>query len=257
MVKVRFEHGQSERIEALELKTIEGIEFRTDAGVVLSRLGLGREMEAEIAPLVEEALKAARPRACCAVAAIEERGERTVSVAGQTFNSHILRVNVEQCSEVGLFVATCGRELEAWAESHEDMLQRWCAEELCQLALHAAVTAVETHLDSFLPGAHHATMNPGSLEDWPIQQQAVFFRALGEVEPAVGVTLTPSFLMRPRKSVSGLRFGAETAYSNCRLCPRLDCPGRRAAYDEMEYERRYGRAGAGAMVCPGGGGRND
>jgi hypothetical protein len=241
----------------LELTILDGIEFRTDADTVLARLGLESGMRAEIAPLVDEALKVARPRACFAAAPVEERGEDSVRVAGQTFNSHILRVNVGESSEVGLFVATCGRELEAWAESHEDMLLRWCAEELCQLALHAAVIVVEERLDSLLPGPRHATMNPGSLEDWPIQQQALFFRALGDVEAAVGVTLTPSFLMRPRKSVSGLRFGTETDYSNCRLCPRQDCPGRRAAYDEMEYERRYGRSGAGAAVCPGGGSRND
>jgi len=239
----------------LELTILEGIEFRTDVDTVLARLGLDNGMRTEIAPLVDAALETARPRACFAVTPVEECGDEWVRICGQVFSSRILSVNVGQSGQVGLFVATCGRELEAWAESHEDMLLRWCAEELCQLALHAAVTVVEERLDSSVPGPNHATMNPGSLTDWPIQQQALFFSALGDVERAVGVTLTPSFLMRPRKSVSGLRFGTETDYSNCRLCSREDCPGRRAAYDEMEYERRYGRAGAGAAACAGPGKR--
>ncbi len=233
----------------VELTILDRVPFSTDADKVLARLGLESGMRGEIVPLVSAALERACPRACFAVVAVGEREGDSVRIAGQAFKSHILTTNLARSGSVGLFVATCGRELEAWAESYPDMLLRWCAEELCQLALHAAVSAVEEHLDSLIDGPRHATMNPGSLPDWPLEQQAVLFNALGTVEQAVGVSLTPSFLMRPRKSVSGLRFGTESAFSNCRLCPRLDCPGRRAPYDEMEYDRRYGRVDPGAPAC--------
>jgi hypothetical protein len=55
----------------------------------------------------------------------------------------------------------------------------------------------------------------------------------------VGVRLTDSCLMMPTKSVSGIRFPTETSFESCQLCPRDDCPGRRAPYDSGLYDRRY------------------
>jgi hypothetical protein len=53
------------------------------------------------------------------------------------------------------------------------------------------------------------------------------------------VTLTDSFLMVPTKSVSGIVFPTEVSFESCRLCPRSDCPGRRAKYDPNLWEQRY------------------
>jgi len=47
----------------------------------------------------------------------------------------------------------------------------------------------------------------------------------------VGIELTESLLMVPQKSVSGVRFANAHDYVNCRLCPRENCPNRRAPRD--------------------------
>ncbi|MBE0616995.1 MAG: hypothetical protein IH608_03570 [Proteobacteria bacterium] len=47
----------------------------------------------------------------------------------------------------------------------------------------------------------------------------------------MGVRLTDSFLMIPRKSLSGLIFPSERPFVSCRLCDRRDCPGRQVPYD--------------------------
>jgi hypothetical protein len=74
-------------------------------------------------------------------------------------------------------------------------------------------------------------MSPGSLEDWPIQEQAALFNLLGDTESELGVRLSDSLLMIPRKSISGIFFPAEGSFESCRLCPRRNCQGRRAAHD--------------------------
>ena len=84
-------------------------------------------------------------------------------------------------------------------------------------------------------------MNPGSLADWPLEQQAELFEVLGDVRGAVGVELTESCLMIPIKSVSGIRFSTEVQFENCQLCPRDVCPGRRAPYDPELHERKYSK----------------
>ncbi len=58
-------------------------------------------------------------------------------------------------------------------------------------------------------------------------------------DAAIGVELTPSFLMVPNKSVSGLRFPTEENWASCMLCPRPDCPNRRAPHDPELFERKY------------------
>jgi hypothetical protein len=74
-------------------------------------------------------------------------------------------------------------------------------------------------------------MSPGSLEDWPISEQPKLFSLFGDTERSVGVKLTDSLLMIPRKSISGILFPSEEGFVSCRLCPRENCPSRKALYD--------------------------
>jgi hypothetical protein len=82
-------------------------------------------------------------------------------------------------------------------------------------------------------------MDPGSLEDWPIAEQAPLFALLGDTEGRLGVRLTDSLLMVPRKSISGILFPSEESFTSCRLCPRNPCQGRRVDY-EPELRRSFG-----------------
>ena len=87
-----------------------------------------------------------------------------------------------------------------------------------------------------------ARLGPGSLKAWPLHEQKPLFSIIGNVESAVGVTLNKSFLMTPRKSSSGIYFPTEIPFEACQLCPREDCPSRRAPYDEAEsraYEEMH------------------
>jgi hypothetical protein len=234
----------------MELTVLDNIALDLDSAAVLKRLkmegmdGLGQE----VAVLVGQALEVGRPRACCGVAGIGELGRDYAVLDGERFTSRILRVNLGGNTRAAFFVATCGRELERWAESQEDFLLRFCAEEICELALRSAAAALEKHLETRLGGPYVATMNPGSLPDWPLTQQTQLFRALGDVRSAVGVELTESFLMRPRKSLSGIGFATPEPYSNCQLCPREDCPGRRMPFDSMKYSAKYAEPSVGGAL---------
>jgi hypothetical protein len=82
-------------------------------------------------------------------------------------------------------------------------------------------------------------MSPGSLSDWPIEQQRPFFSLFDDVEEAIGVKLAKNLLMIPQKSISGIYFPTEVSFYSCQLCPRERCPSRQAGYDEKlarEYE---------------------
>jgi hypothetical protein len=139
-------------------------------------------------------------------------------------------------------IATCGMELEEWSRGFDDLLERYWADIIKELALVSASSALNANIQThYLPG-NTAVMNPGSLQDWPISEQKPFFQLLGEAPAAVGVTLSSTYLMTPAKSVTGLSFTTDTTYVNCELCPRETCPNRRAPYNEALYQERYGLA---------------
>ena len=185
----------------------------------------------EFARLVEAALAIGRPRAYYRMAYVEERGEDYVVIDGVRFSSRILRMNLDKPNHVFVYVATCGQELEAWACGYSDLLPRFWADAISEAILRVASQALADHLaERYQPG-RTSHMNPGSLKDWPIAEQVPLFNLLGDVRGAIGVYLTESLLMLPRKSVSGIEFPTEASFASCQLCPRDICPGRRAPYD--------------------------
>jgi hypothetical protein len=83
-------------------------------------------------------------------------------------------------------------------------------------------------------------MNPGSLTDWPLDEQRQLFDLLGDTQELAGVCLTESLLMLPTKSVSGILFETESRFESCQLCPRVRCRARGAPYEPGLMESKYG-----------------
>ena len=182
--------------------------------------------------LFETALTIGRPKAYYRMAYVEAKEEDQVVIDGVHFTSRILRMNLEPVHHVFAYVATCGMELETWAAGIDNLLLRFWADALSEAALRVASEALLAHLAERYQATRTASMNPGSLADWPLAQQIPLFNLLGDVRGATGVYLTDSLLMLPRKSVSGIEYPTESGFASCQLCPRDRCPGRRAAYDE-------------------------
>ncbi len=209
----------------------DDISFTPDEETVLSHLGPAASGSAEdIRALVVDARRAARPRAVCRPCAVSPEGCRIV-IGGQSFESSLLLENLKDVPVAYPFVVTCGREIAEWAGGMTDPLLRFWADGISELAMQAARTSLMDHLRSAHGLGKASTMNPGSLAEWPLSQQVPLFRAIGDVEDLIGVTLTESFLMLPVKSVSGIRFPSKTNYENCMLCPREPCARRRAPYN--------------------------
>jgi hypothetical protein len=176
--------------------------------------------------ILELALKAqeiAKPKGLIKTSFIESKANDCVIIDGIEFKSRVLRVNLEEVHRVFPFVVTCGHELDLWSREITDIFESYVADVIKEMILYSA----------------SANMNPGSLPDWPINEQRSLFQLLGRVKELIGVELTESFLLIPVKSISGIRFPKEGTYENCQLCPREKCPGRKAPYDSDLYEQKY------------------
>ncbi len=193
----------------------------------------------ELTQVLDTARAIARPKAMYRLAYVDEKTPDAVSIEGVTLTSRVLRVNLEAAHRVFAYVATCGMELQSWGDSLDDILHRYWADAIKELALAAAIQALTHHLSTCYELGRTATMAPGSLADWPLREQRPLFRILGDPHAAIGVELTDSFLMIPNKTVSGIRFPTEERFESCQLCPRENCPGRRAAFEPDLYDRKY------------------
>jgi hypothetical protein len=221
--------------------TLNNIHFQPDMDALAESLRIKKNSHYldDLKAMVSEAQTIARPKAFYRVAPIEDRGEEFVIVDGVQLTSRVLRVNLSQTQRVFLFAATGGVELDAWAAAIDDMLYNYYATVIAETGLRQAIHTLYCHInDNFQPG-HTASMHPGSLADWPIQQQKPLFDLLGNVTAATGINLLDSYIMHPTKSVSGIRFATDDEFSSCMLCPLQGCPSRKAPYDESLYEKKY------------------
>ena len=198
-----------------------------------------------VTELVRQSGEVAKPKALCRVSYVDSRNDSAVVIAGRTFTSHVLRQNLDGVERVFPFVATCGTELERLLRDRSDIMAAYCLDTVMMLAVNAARRHVQEFIRRTFSLGQVSRMAPGSLQDWPLEQQGPLFDLLGDVEGLIGVRLTERYLMTPVKSVSGIFFPAEVRFESCQLCSRTNCPGRRAPYDPAACAK-YGLKSAGA-----------
>ena len=215
------------------MEVLDLIPVILDPGEIATRLRFdpmraGFESLDELVALAQALI---RPCAVYEVAYTGAKGEGTVDVAGVTFHSPVLRKNLDGANKVFPYIITVGPELERAASAQDDLLKQYYLEETANIALESAADWLSGQLEARYGVTGLANMSPGSLEDWPITEQTKLFSIFGDTEKAVGVRLTDSMLMLPRKSISGILFPSEEGFVACQLCEREHCPGRKAAFD--------------------------
>jgi hypothetical protein len=208
-----------------------------DADSVARRLrGTRHELVQRLLASVQNVL---RPKAAFRTAYVAEKAEDGVVIDSVSFRSRVLRRNLEGIGRVFPFVMTVGEAFDRTMDQTGELLEKYLLDEIGNLALREARRQFEDHLRRTFALEKISCMTPGALEDWPIEEQKNLFSLLPGVESMLGVRLTESLLMIPRKSVSGIYFPTEVAFSSCQLCPRERCDNRKAGYDEAKA-REYG-----------------
>jgi hypothetical protein len=222
------------------LHVIDPIPVTLNAEKVAQRLHLDRTGEGHRAQeLVDFAQPLIRAVAAYRVCYIDSKDEGGVAIEGIPFRSRVLRKNLESVGRVFLSVVTVGKGLEEKARGTEDLLEKYYLDAIANMALHKARQYFQEHLETRFALGDVSFMSPGSLEDWPLEEQKTLFSTLGDVEGSVGVRLTDNMLMIPTKSVSGIYFPTDIPFYSCQLCPREKCQGRRAKYDK-KLAQEYG-----------------
>ena len=181
--------------------------------------------------LAQSAQAYMKPQALYRVCYIDEKNSPSITIQGIRFTSKILVKNLMELERVFPYVVTIGKEFGEYLDAEGDMLKNFYLDVIANVVLGTARRYLEKYLQKRYGLTGMSFMSPGSLADWPVDQQRPLFALFGNGETPIGVSLNDSCLMLPAKSVSGIYFPTEVHFSNCQLCDREKCPGRKAAYD--------------------------
>jgi hypothetical protein len=214
------------------MPVLDDIAIKLDFEAVRRRLHLKRDEDIQFArQIVDSAQPLIEPAVLYKIAYIEEKLAEDVIVEGFRFSSQVLRKNLEKTGRVFPFVVTIGEKFGEKLEATDDLLEKYYLDTIGNVALNQVRKALNNHIKDTFALKKTAFMAPGSLPNWPIQQQKPLFELLGNVRTAIGVKLTDTYLMLPAKSVSGIYFPTQTSFFSCQLCPRERCESRKAKYN--------------------------
>ncbi|UCG04959.1 MAG: hypothetical protein JSV83_13615 [Desulfobacterales bacterium] len=222
------------------MEILENIPVEINITEIKRRLHITRDVDLNLAQqLIEESSSLIEAKALYKICYIEEKLENAVRVDGLSFKSKVLRKNLDGVERIFPYVVTIGAKFEEEMRNNPDLLKKFYLDTIGTLALTSARKYLEAHLRSKYALGKVSFMSPGSLSDWPIEEQRPLFELLEDVDNAIGVKLNNSLLMIPAKSVSGIYFPTEITFFSCQLCPRKECMGRKAAYSES-LAKEYG-----------------
>ena len=217
------------------MEILDNIRIRLDTNEIKKTLHMvGKEDSRKIQVLITEAQPLIRAKAVYRNCYLESKLEDAIVVEGIRFTSRVLRRHMDNAGRVFPFVVTIGSRLEEYARACKDFLKQYYLDTIGNIALITVRKYLEDHLRSKYALGCISYMSPGSLKDWDLKGQRPLFSILGDVKGSIGVYLTETLLMIPAKSLSGIFFPTEIPFYSCQLCPRENCPSRKAKYNEKQ-----------------------
>jgi len=152
----------------------------------------------------------------------------------------LIAKQLKNCTSLALYVSTAGHEMERWSSrlmSEGDMMGGFIVDAIASGIVEQSSEWLEKRIaESIKPRGWSLTnrYSPGYC-DWPVSDQHNLFSLLPS--GFCGITLTPSALMVPVKSLSGVigvGKGVKRGASQCSICELKDCYRRREEPEQLE-----------------------
>ncbi len=200
----------------------------------LIRLNAYPDAEEAARTLFEATVEHLHPKSLIVTEYIENRSkegsEVILQVGSSTFRGKVLS-ELENVHRLFPYIASCGDEMETYDTASLDMLASFWLDTLKTMALGTARLHTVEYIKKTYGVEKVSSVNPGSgnVDIWPVQELRGIFDLLDQGTP-IGVRLTPSSLMIPNKTISGIFYESENTFTSCKYCERENCPGRKEPF---------------------------
>lgn len=162
-----------------------------------------------------------------------DMNDGSMVISNQSFESRKLKSILTPCRKAIVFLTTLGDGIDRLIK--QKMRKRpsygYILDAAASIAVESGTEKLMERIEDEFDGNSEITLrySPGYC-DWALREQEKLFSILPHER--IGVTLSKSFLMSPRKSISGIvgvcRKGSLKFRGNaCLKCPKTDCPYRR------------------------------
>jgi hypothetical protein len=198
-----------------------------------------KDKRKEIASLIEESRELIEPKAVYTYfEVVRIEGDSVRLESGDVLKGVILADMLRCGQKVAPYVATIGPKLEDRASklTEDNMFLAFILDKIGNYALEITKENIKSLVEKTL-GDKVSNFGPGEGTGklFGIEQQAVLFQILQPFN-SIGVQLTPSYLMIPKKSESGVFAVTDEEYVACQYCPKK-CEERASAF-KGEYRPR-------------------
>ncbi len=193
----------------------------------------------EIASLIEESRGLVEPKAVYTYLELVKIAGNDVHLESGDVLKGVILADMLKCGQkVAPYVVTIGPKLEDRASklARENVFLAFILEKIGDYALEIAKGSMKLLVEKTLADkVSDFGPGEGTGKLFGIEQQAVLFQIL-KPSKNVGVRLTPSYLMIPKKSMSGVFAVTDEEYIACQYCPKK-CEDRTSAF-RGEYRPR-------------------
>ena len=116
---------------------LDNIPFKINIERLFKRIHIESDSEygGQARALARKAEEIGRPKVFYTLSYIDAKEESSIIVDGVKLTSRVMRVNFNDIHRVFPYAATCGRELFEWAEGVADILERFWADTIMEMAL--------------------------------------------------------------------------------------------------------------------------
>lgn len=144
------------------------------------------------------------------------------------------------CRKAAVFLTTIGAEVDRIIKQHMKNRPHYgfLLDAAASVAAESVAQYVQNHLEDNLQEDEKTTLrySPGYC-DWPLEEQKKIFKIVSP--ESIGVNLSESLLMSPRKSISGVIGICPSAYMEdsgniCLSCTKPDCTYRRTFKNKID-----------------------
>jgi hypothetical protein len=222
----------------MKLVIIEAKDIRLNKKAIIEKLRIDESDIEEFDAVFDKCMSVAAPKYLYDKKEITEICEDSVNVEGDVIKSRIAAKNLSNCGYVYPYLCTCGKEVYDYANTIDDTFVGYWADMIMQEMVYVAIKLMYQDVRKEYGIRKSAGINPGSTVDWHISGQTALFSMLKGKVGETGIELTPSYLMLPQKSTSGIIYESDENYVNCQYCKRVNCPNRRKEYSGYLEEKQ-------------------
>jgi hypothetical protein len=223
-------------LESSDYLVLDNIPIHLDHNRVMKRLYFHRDIavdEAEVQDLIENVEFLSKPCAIYKSSRVSEKTRDSLKIEETEFRNSLLNINLGSVDRVFPYVVTCGNKIDSRLIPRSDCGLSYCLAVIKEMILDETSNYLQTIITHRFSLDYLWQLKPGYLQAWPKNDRRTLFSILGNVEKAIGVSLTYDYSLKPAVSDCGLFYYADMKFEACQICPQDPCMGRRAPYCEQ------------------------